>query len=114
MAEDFDDFDEDDDSDIVHTSDGKARPNSTDDEKGDDQYAVTAAELRQIVEQIEQLEAEKKDLADEVKEQYASAKARGYDTKALRTIIAQRKKDRDELAEQEAIVTIYKAALGMD
>lgn len=79
----------------------------------DDQYNVTAAELRQFVEQIEQQEAEKRDIADSIKEIYAEAKARGYDAKALRQIISLRRKDKDQIAEEEAILDIYRQALGM-
>lgn len=79
----------------------------------DASYNVTANELRQFVEQIEHLEAEKKDIADQIREVYAESKARGYDQRALKTIISLRKKDKDEVAEQEAILEIYKQALGM-
>lgn len=78
---------------------------------GDDPYSVTAGELRQFVEQIEHLEAEKKDIADQIKEVYAEAKGRGYDTKILRLAIQRRKKNRDELAETEAILEMYETAL---
>ncbi len=76
-------------------------------------YAVAADELRQFVEQFEQLEAEKREITDQQKDVMAEAKARGYDTKALRKLIALRKRDKDDLAEEEAILEIYKAALGM-
>ena len=76
-------------------------------------YNVTADELRQLIERYEHLEAEKKDIADDQKEVMAEAKGRGYDTKAMRIVIAQRKRDRDDLAEEEAVVEMYKAALGM-
>lgn len=76
-------------------------------------YDVAADELRQIVERIEHLEAEKKDIADQVKEVYAEAKGRGYDGRALRSLVALRKKDKNDLAEQEAILELYKTALGM-
>lgn len=76
-------------------------------------YNVTAAELRQFIEQYEQLESEKKDIADQQKEVMAEAKARGYDTRAIRKLIALRKRDKDDLAEEEAVLEIYKAALGM-
>ena len=79
----------------------------------DDIYNVTAGELRQFVERIEQLEAEKKDIADQIKEVFAESKGRGYDQKALRALISLRKKDSDEVAEQEAVLQLYKAALGM-
>jgi len=78
-----------------------------------DQYAVTADELRQFVERAEQLAAEKKDIAEQEKELFAEAKGRGYDTKALRKIIALRKRRPDDIAEEEAVLEMYKAALGM-
>ena len=79
-----------------------------------DPYAVTADELRQFVERFEQLEAEKKDIAEQQKELMAEAKGRGYDTKIMRKVIALRKRKPDEIAEEEAILSIYKDALGMD
>ncbi|MEI4233358.1 DUF2312 domain-containing protein [Roseovarius sp. D22-M7] len=79
----------------------------------DQNYNVASDELRQFVERIERLEAEKKDIADQVKEVYAESKARGYDQKALRTIISLRKKDSDAVAEEEAVLQLYKEALGM-
>lgn len=79
----------------------------------DNAYGVAAGELRQFVERIETLEVEKKEVADQIKDEFGEAKGRGYDTKALRAIIALRKRDKDELAEHEAIMDMYKAALGM-
>ncbi len=78
-----------------------------------DSYKVTAGELRQFVERIERLEMEKKDIADQVREVYAESKSRGYDQKALRAIVSLRKRDKDEVAEQEAVLEMYKEALGM-
>lgn len=78
-----------------------------------DSYRVTADELRQFIERIERLDAEKKDLAEQQKEVMAEAKARGYDTKVMRKVIALRKRDRDEIAEEEAVLEMYKEALGM-
>ena len=75
--------------------------------------SVTADELRQFIERFEQLEAEKKDVADQQKELMAEAKGRGFDTKAMRKIVALRKKKPDELAEEEAVLDVYKQALGM-
>ena len=78
-----------------------------------DPYAVTADELRQYIERFEQLESEKKDVTEQQKELMAEAKARGYDTKVMRKVIALRKREPDELAEEEAVLEVYKAALGM-
>lgn len=83
------------------------------DQTQDDSYRLSAEELRQFVERYELLEDEKKDIADQQKEVMAEAKARGYDTKAMRRIIALRKKSSDEIAEEEAIIDMYKNALGM-
>lgn len=79
----------------------------------DSQYRVTANELRQFIERFERLEAEKKDIADQQKEVMAEAKGRGYDTKVLRKVIALRKREPDDIAEEEAVLEMYKAALGM-
>jgi len=75
--------------------------------------SVAGEELRQFIEQYEQLEAEKKDIADRQKEVMAEAKARGYDTRVMRKIVAMRKRDQNDLAEEEAVLELYKAALGM-
>ena len=79
----------------------------------DTSYRVTADELRQFIERVERLEQEKKDLADQVKEVMAEAKGRGYDTKVMRKVIALRKRDSNDIAEEEAVLDMYKEALGM-
>ena len=79
----------------------------------DSTYRVTADELRQFIERIERLDAEKKDLAEQQKEVMAEAKGRGYDTKVMRKLITMRKRDKDDIAEEEAILEMYKEALGM-
>ncbi|NPD15708.1 DUF2312 domain-containing protein [Xinfangfangia sp. D13-10-4-6] len=78
-----------------------------------DAFNVTADELRQLIERIEQFEAEKKDIAEQLKEVYAEAKGRGFDTKALRKIVSLRKKDANERQEEDAILEVYMTALGM-
>ena len=74
---------------------------------------ATADELRQFIERLEELDQEKRGIADEQKEVMAEAKGRGYDTKILRKIIALRKRKPDDIAEEEAILDLYKSALGM-
>ncbi len=76
-------------------------------------YRVTADELRSFVERFERLEAEKQDIADQQKEVMAEAKGRGYDVKILRKVIALRKKDPQEISEEEAVLELYREALGM-
>ncbi|MEI4470701.1 DUF2312 domain-containing protein [Frigidibacter sp. MR17.24] len=79
----------------------------------DSAYNVTADELRQFIEQYEHLEAEKKDIAEQQKDVMSEAKARGYDTKVMKKIIALRKRDKNDIDEEEAILELYKTALGM-
>ena len=78
-----------------------------------DSYQVSAEELRQFIERYERFDAEKRDIAEHQKEVMAEAKGRGYDTKAMRRIIALRKKTRDQLAEEEAVEALYREALGL-
>lgn len=70
-------------------------------------------QLKALVERIERLEEDKKQVAEDIKEVYAEAKAHGFDTKALRKIVSIRKQDVDERKEQEAILELYMQALGM-
>ena len=79
----------------------------------EDSASVAGEELRQFIERYERLEAEKKDIADGQKEIMAEAKDRGYDTKVIRKVIALRKRDADDIAEEEAVLEMYKAALGL-
>jgi uncharacterized protein (UPF0335 family) len=77
------------------------------------EYQVTADELRSFVERIEQLNAEKSDIADQAKEVMAEAKARGYSGPIIREIVKLRKMKPHDLAEREAVLDVYRAALGM-
>lgn len=75
--------------------------------------ANNGEELRSFLERVERIAAEQKDLADAVKEVFAEANGRGYDVKILRKLLAMRKRDKDDLDEEDAILELYKAALGM-
>lgn len=74
---------------------------------------VAADELRLLIERAERLEEEKKGIADDIKDVMAEAKGRGYDAKAIRKIMAIRKKKKEEYQEEEAILETYMHALGM-
>ncbi|MBP2230398.1 DUF2312 domain-containing protein [Azospirillum agricola] len=74
---------------------------------------IAADRLKSFVERIERLEEEKKGLQEDVKEVYAEAKGTGFDTKIIRQIIRLRKMDKADRQEQEAILELYKEALGM-
>ena len=79
-----------------------------------DSYRVAGEELRQFVERFKRLEIEKKDISDQQKEVMAEAKSRGYDTRIMRKIVSLRKRDLEDVAEEEAILSMYKTALGMN
>lgn len=79
----------------------------------EDTETVAGAELRQFVERIERLEEEKREVAEQIKEVYAELKGRGFQPAILRKIVAMRKRDKDDIAEEEAILELYKSALGM-
>jgi len=75
--------------------------------------SIAADELRLLIERIERLEVEKKAMADDIRDVYAEAKARGYDAKAMRAVVRLRKMDTNARQEAEAILDTYKAALGL-
>tara|TARA_Y100000593_G_scaffold83521_1_gene157486 strand:+ start:15660 stop:15971 length:312 start_codon:yes stop_codon:yes gene_type:complete len=70
-------------------------------------------ELKQFIERVERIEADEKALKDDKKEVFAEAKGRGYDTKIMRSLISERKRDPDDVAEEEAVRELYREALGM-
>jgi uncharacterized protein (UPF0335 family) len=74
---------------------------------------TTGAELRSFIERYEALAQEKSEIAEQQKDVLAEAKARGYDTAVLREIIKRRSMSPDDLAERDAVLEMYKSALGM-
>ncbi len=78
-----------------------------------DAGGVTAGQLRAFVERVERLEEEKAALMADIREVYAEAKAHGFDVKTMREVVRLRKIDNDDRAEQEALLDLYKRALGM-
>ena len=69
--------------------------------------------MRQFIERIEHLNVERQELGYQIKEVMGEAKGRGYNTKAIRKLIAERKRSTDDLAEEQAMMDMYRAALGM-
>ena len=74
---------------------------------------VAADELKQFIERLERLEEEKAGIMGDIKEVFAELKGRGFDAKAVRTILRIRKQDHSERQEQEAILELYLQAMGM-
>ncbi len=75
--------------------------------------SIAAKRLRAFIERIERLEEEKAALAADIREVYAEAKGDGFDAKTMRQIVKLRKLDSADRAEQEALLDLYKAALGL-
>ena len=69
--------------------------------------------LRLLVERIERLDEEQKGIGDDKRDVYAEAKAVGYDPKIIRKVVQLRKMKPDDRAEMEAILDLYKSALGL-
>jgi len=74
---------------------------------------IRVDDLKQVVDSIERLEDQKYEISQEVKEAYLSAKSKGYDPKTLKKVISLRKKDRNKLAEEDALMDLYRDALGV-
>ena len=79
----------------------------------DNSYRVTGEELRQFIERYENLESERKDLLEQQKEVLAEARNRGYDIRVVRKLMAIRRRDPQEVSEEDAVLQLYKDALGM-
>lgn len=75
---------------------------------------ISAEQLRLLIERVERLEEEKKGISDDIKDVYGEAKATGFDTKTMRKIVRLRKISRDARMEEEALLDMYKTALGID
>ena len=80
---------------------------------GHNTQGAAAGQLRSFVERIERLEEEKKTIGDDIKDVYAEAKGTGFDTKAIRKIVAERKQDQADRLEFESILDLYRHALNM-
>ncbi len=74
---------------------------------------ITGAHLLQYIERIERLEEEKTELGEQIKEVFQEVKSGGFDVKILRIVLRERKRDQEDLDEEETMVLLYKQALGM-
>ena len=79
----------------------------------DGSASISAQQLRNFVDRIERLEQDKAGIMDDIKDTYAEAKALGYDVKILRKVISLRKKEAAEREEEQSMLDLYLAALGM-
>jgi len=74
---------------------------------------VASERLRLLIERIERLAEEKQNISDDIKDVYTEAKSAGFDTKAMKQIIRLRKKEKAERDAEEAMIELYKDALGL-
>lgn len=84
----------------------------TDEQRADSMGEATREKLKQYIARIERLEAEKTELAADIREVYAESKTFGFDTKILRKAISLRKIEAHERAEQDALLELYMDAIG--
>lgn len=75
---------------------------------------VAADQLRLFIERIERLEEEKKGIADDIKDVYGEAKARGFDAKIMKQVIKLRAQEPHDREETRALLDTYCAALGIN
>ena len=76
-------------------------------------YEVATDRLRLLIERVENLEEEKKGITEDIKDVYIEAKSAGFDTKAMKQIVRLRKKEKAEREAEEAMIDLYKEALGL-
>jgi uncharacterized protein (UPF0335 family) len=83
------------------------------DDEGQKDNGIAAEQLKQYIDRIERMEEEKRDLTTTITSIYNEAKSNGFDAKVIRQIIRLRKMDQNEVDEEEALLHLYKQALGM-
>ena len=74
---------------------------------------TSASQLSQYIERIERLEEEKRALMADIRDIYSEARATGFEPKIMRQIIKMRGLDREVLAEQDILLSTYRAAVGL-
>ena len=87
--------------------------NNPPDEITETSQTVAAGQLRAFIERVERLQEEAKTIREDIKEVFAEMKGTGFDTAAVRTLIRLRGMDQAQRQEREAILDLYKSALGM-
>ncbi len=74
---------------------------------------IVGKDLLSIIERIERIEEDRAGLGDDISTIFAEAKGRGFDVKIIRMIIRRRKREKDELDEEQTLLDIYMSAIGM-
>jgi uncharacterized protein (UPF0335 family) len=84
------------------------------DDETSDVGGVAGKRLKSFLDRVERLEEEKKGLADDIKDIYAEAKGVGFDVKTMRKILKLRKMEVEKRREEEELLELYKAAIGLE
>ena len=74
---------------------------------------MTNNQLKEIVERIERIEDQRASLAEDVKDVLLEAKSIGFDVKIIKKLLAMRKKDPEDIRQEQELLDTYMAALGM-
>ena len=74
---------------------------------------VDSEKLKQIISKIENIEQERQEISDQLKDTYNEAKALGFDVKIIKHVLKLKQKDKDALAEEESLIDLYRNALGV-
>ena len=74
---------------------------------------VESEKLKQIIGKIENIEAERQEISDQLKDTYNEAKSQGFDVKIIKHVLKLKQKDKNQLAEEESLIDLYRGALGI-
>ena len=74
---------------------------------------ISAGQLRSFIEKIENLEQDKAELMGTIRDVFAEAKAEGFDVAVMRQLLKLRRMKKEDLAEQDGLLEIYRQALGI-
>lgn len=74
---------------------------------------VAADELRLLIERVERLSEERAGISEDISDVFKEAKGRGFDVKAMKTIVQMRKKEEGKVQEEMTVLETYLSALGM-
>lgn len=88
--------------------------NSESEEAATDVGGVSGQRLKAFIERVERLEEEKQAISEDIKEVFGEAKSTGFDVKIMRRIIKLRKMDTQKRREEDEILDLYKAAIGLE
>jgi len=90
------------------SADGSDQPNA------ETSQTVAAGQLRAFIERVERLLEERATVNEDVARVYAEMKGTGFDTKAVRALVRLRRMDQAKRQEEEAVLDLYKSAIGME